>query len=224
VAHGELQKMQPAAPFSAPSPAHSRWKPKTARSKKLVGVTARRARLPSRATTPWGGGSQKLILAVGPGGGCRCFERWCTPSQLVRPAVQSATPHSDSLFQKACCKPMGPGESPSRTPRSHRPARRSASHDLGWESLEGSDRVPVHFTYTGQALRSQPHWRMAAGIVAGEARGGGLDAASPWLLPAQTKHSQSRHPSPAARYSTHWPWHIRSSVQQLRCRPLRCLA
>lgn len=45
--------MQHAGPSGAPSPAHDRCTPETASSKKLVGVTARRARLPSRATRSW---------------------------------------------------------------------------------------------------------------------------------------------------------------------------
>jgi hypothetical protein len=49
------------------------------------------------------------------------------------------------------CKPVGPGESPRRTPRSHRPARRREFHDLGSDLAAGaSDRTcrsrSVHFT------------------------------------------------------------------------------
>jgi hypothetical protein len=83
--------MQHAAPFSAPSPAHGRCTPETASSKKLVGVTARRASSAFPRHRLLGGTTWQLILAVGPEGGC--FERGSTSSLPASlPEGLAATP------------------------------------------------------------------------------------------------------------------------------------
>jgi hypothetical protein len=94
--------MQHPSPFSAPSPAHGRCTPETASSKKLVGVTARRASSAFPRHRLLGGTTWQLILAVGPEGGC--FERGSTsslPASLPEGRGERRRARRDPIVQRA---------------------------------------------------------------------------------------------------------------------------